>query len=105
MKDQRTWAPLTGLRPNRAVRVPMVDRGMTWVAEQFLLTSVTEDPGCGRAEKGDPSPASTTPGDRGDSPEQGLGALRDSGRACSLPRGRGVVSVPVDRQALPRGAR
>ena len=83
---------------------------MTWVAEQFLLTSSNRGSWLRPVEKGDPSPASTTctaPGDRGDSPEQGLGALRDSGRAvtCPLPRGRGVESVPIDRQALPPGAR
>ena len=88
MKEQRTWVPFTGLRPYRAVRVPVVDRVMTWVAKQFLLTVPGIDDVHGVRY-----------------PEQGLGALRDSGRACSLPRGRGVVSVPVDRQALPRGAR
>ena len=94
MTDQRSWAPLTGLRPYRAVRVPVVDRVMTWVAEQFPLTVPGLDDVHGTR-------------DRGDSLEQGLGALRDSGRAvtCPLPRGRGVVSVPVDRQALPPGAR
>ena len=59
MKDQRTWAPLTGLRPYRAVRVPVVDRVMTWVAKQFLLTVPGIDDVHGVRY-----------------PEQGLGALR-----------------------------
>ena len=63
---------------------------MTWVAEQFPLTVPGLDDVHGVRY-----------------PEQGLGALKDSGRAviCSLSRGRGVVSAPIDRHALPLGAR